>query len=287
MASSVLTLAPDRLYALQNTVALDGRVAAYPAAVRGHAPVNCYLLREPDGALLLDTGFAAHEGAIGDQLAPLLAGPIPLTLCPLRMNEFMSVSNTIPLARRFPPAQCLAMIRDAAYQLDFDSVTGRDIEDSAAQLPTKLMAGNEWMDVGQAGRRPIKFFQSALRLIATRWIYDKTTKTLFTSDIFTHSWGAAADEDWVLDEDNDNVTLDQVRDFMLNTRYWWLAGAKTGPLRAGLKKIFDQCDVETLAPGYGKVLRGRRTVERHYAMVDEVLRLEDRSLVPAHYIPRD
>ena len=149
------------------------------------------------------------------------------------------------------------------------------------------MAGNEWMDVGQQDARPIKFFQSALRLIATRWIYDKATKTLFTSDIFTHSWGTTENESWTLDESNDDVTIDQVRDFMLSTRYWWVEGAKTETLRAGLAKIFDQCDVETVAPGYGKILRGRRTVERHFAMVDEVLRREDRSLVPARYIPRD
>ena len=287
MAASVTTLAPERLYALHNTVALDGRVAAYPSAVRGHAPVNCYLLRELDGALMLDTGFAAHEAAITAQLEPLLAGGIPLTLCPLRMNEFMSVSNTIPLAKRFPPARCLAMIRDAAYQLDFESITDADIEHSAQVMPVKLMAGNEWMDVGAKAARPIKFFQSALRLIATRWIYDKTNKTLFTSDMFTHSWGASENESWILDESNDDVSIDQVRSFMLGTRYWWVEGAQTEPLRRALGSVFEQCDIETVAPGYGKILRGRATVERHYAMLDEVLRREDRSLVPARYIPRD
>ena len=285
--STVTALASDRLYALHNTVTLDGRVAAYPSDVRGHAPVNCYLLREPDGALMLDTGFAAHEEAIVGQLEPLLAGDIPLTLCPLRMNEFMSVSNTIPLAKRFPPARCLAMIRDAAYQLDFESVTAEDIEASAAAMPVTLMSGNEWRDVGTGSARPVKFFQSAFRLIATRWIYDKLTKTLFTSDMFTHSWGTSDRERWILDELNDDVTIDQVRRFMLGTRYWWIEGAQTDPLRRSLANIFDQCDIETIAPGYGKILRGRATVERHYAMLDEVLRREDRSLVPARYIFRD
>ena len=96
--SSIATLAEGRLYALQNAYELDGRVSSYPENARGFTAANCYLLKEDDGALLLDTGFATHEGAVMDQLGELLDDDTPLYLFPLRLNEFMSVCNAMPIA---------------------------------------------------------------------------------------------------------------------------------------------------------------------------------------------
>ena len=79
----------------------------------------------------------------------------------------------------------------------------------------------------------------------------------------------------------------QVRSFLLNTRYWWLEGGDTKTLRRKLAEVFDQYDIENLAPGYGKVLRGRELVERQYRMLDEVLAGLDKSVVDRRYVDRD
>jgi hypothetical protein len=43
-----------------------------------------------------------------------------------------------------------------------------------------------------------------IRLIATRWLYDYATKTLFSSDLFTHLWRDTAAGPWIVtDADND------------------------------------------------------------------------------------
>ena len=47
---NVEELGTDKLYALQNPMALDGRVSSYPASARGYSVTNCYLLRQPDAA---------------------------------------------------------------------------------------------------------------------------------------------------------------------------------------------------------------------------------------------
>lgn len=70
----------------------------------------------------------------------------------------------------------------------------------------------------------------------------------------------------------DNSTYGHVRSFLLNTRYWWIEGAKTESLRRSLNNLFDKYDVETLAPGYGCILRGRKNVEREVKILDDVLR---------------
>jgi hypothetical protein len=74
---------------------------------------------------------------------------------------------------------------------------------------------------------------------------------------------------------------------MLNTRYWWLEGAPTDTIRRGIAKVFETCDIETIAPGYGCILRGRAVVERHHRMLDEFLKACDKSVAVSRYVSRD
>ena len=74
---------------------------------------------------------------------------------------------------------------------------------------------------------------------------------------------------------------------MLNTRYWWLEGAPTDSIRRGIANVFEKYDVETIAPGYGCILRGRKVVQRHYQMLDEFLKASDKSRMVSRYVTRD
>src|SRR6516164_104946 len=89
----IASLADDQLYALQNPFALDGRVSSYPASARGFSVANSYLLTEPDAALLIDTGFGKDEPVIRAQIESLTAPGLPLSIFPLRLNEFMSINS--------------------------------------------------------------------------------------------------------------------------------------------------------------------------------------------------
>jgi flavorubredoxin len=129
--------------------------------------------------------------------------------------------------------------------------------------------------------------QAPIRLIATRWLYDRATRTLFSSDLFTHVWRDRASGPWTVTDDDDTTTLPELRSFMLNTRYWWLEGAPTDSIRRGIGDVFDKYDVETIAPGYGCILRGRKVVARHYRMLDEFLKACDKSVAVSRYVTRD
>jgi hypothetical protein len=89
----------------------------------------------------------------------------------------------------------------------------------------------------------------------------------------------------VVEDGEDTSTYDHVRSFLLNTRYWWIEGAKLESLRRNLAALFDKYDVETLAPGYGCILRGRANVEREVQLLDDVLRKLDKSATQAKYVP--
>jgi hypothetical protein len=233
---------------------------------------------------LIDTGFGKDEPAIRAQIESLISPGLPLSLFPLRLNEFMSINNVEAFAGHFNVEQCYTSNVDAALWFDFGAkADGRGILES---MRVTAVTRADTVEVGNKGR-PINVMQAPIRLIATRWLYDRATRTLFSSDLFTHVWRDRANGPWVVTDENDTTTERELRSFMLNTRYWWLEGAPTDSIRRGIGDVFDKCDVETIAPGYGCILRGRKVVARHYRMLDEFLKTCDKSVAVSRYVSRD
>ena len=283
-ARGIAALAEGKLYALQHPFALDGRVSSYPASARGFAAANSYLLTQDDAAMLIDTGFGKDEPAIRAQIEHLIPPGLPLSLFPLRLNEFMSINNVETFAGHFNVERCYTSNVDAALWFDFGAnANGRSTLES---MRVTAVTRSDTIELGSRGR-PIDVMQAPIRLIATRWLYDRATRTLFSSDMFTHVWRDRADGPWIATDDDDATTMRELRSFLLNTRYWWLEGAPTNSIRRGIGNVFDKFDVETIAPGYGCILRGRKVVARHYQMLDEILKRLDKSVAVSRYVGRD
>jgi flavorubredoxin len=284
MVRPIAALAEGKLYALQHPYALDGRVSSYPASARGFSAANSYLLMQSDAAMLIDTGFGKDEPVIRAQIEQLIAPGLPLSLFPLRLNEFMSINNVEAFAGHFNVEQCYTSNIDAALWFDFGAkANGRSILSS---MPITAVTRADTIQLGKEGR-PIDVMQAPIRLIATRWLYDRATRTLFSSDLFTHVWRAHVDGPWIVTDENDTTTERELRSFMLNTRYWWLEGAPTSSIRRGIDDVFAKHDVETIAPGYGCILSGRKVVARHVRMLDEILKGLDKSVAVSRYVSRD
>lgn len=283
--SSITELVEGKVYALHNTFELNGQISAYPQTARGYAPSNCYLLIDEDSAMLLDTGYAAHETEILAQLDSLISRDMPLSLVPLRINEFMSVSNVMAIAKRFNVVECYSNVPDIEEWVEFETLRG---EEKNPILKTTLLARGERTEVMLGPQRKIHIINAPIRLISTRWIFDEATKIMFSSDMFSHIWSDVEDAPWQIgDNEEDDVTdFPFVRSFLLNTRYWWIEGANMAPVREAVRAVYDQFDIRTIAPGYGAIFRGRRHVERQFDTLDEVLEKLDRKHVPPAYVPR-
>lgn len=279
----IAAVAKGQLYALQNPFPLDGRVSAYPASARGFSVANSYLLTQPDAAMLIDTGFGKDEPVIRAQIESLIPPRQPLSMFPLRLNEFMSINNVASFAGHFNVETCYTSNIDAALWFDFGTDNSRDILD---RMKVTAVTRADTIQLGKQDRG-IDVMQAPIRLIATRWLYDRNIKTLYSSDMFTHTWRDTPSGPWIVTEDDDTTTPTELRSFMLNTRYWWLEGAPTDSIRRGIGAVFDKYDIETIAPGYGCILRGRDVVKRHYKMLDEFLKACDKSAMVSRYVTRD
>ncbi len=283
--SGLIELGAGRVYAMQNTFELNGRISAYPESARGYSVANCYLLKEGDRAMLLDTGYAAHEGEILGQLGSLIGPDVPLSLFPLRINEFMSVSNAMAIAKRFNVVECFSNVPDIEDWIEFETL--RD-EERNPILKTTLIGRGDHSRVKLGPSRIVDVLNAPIRLISTRWIYDEESKILFSSDMFSHVWSDRDYGPWLLgDNEEDGVTdFSFVRSFLLNTRYWWIEGANLSPIRKAVAEVYDRFDIETIAPGYGTILNGRRHVDRQFEVLDDVLDQLDRKKVAPAYVPR-
>jgi flavorubredoxin len=197
----------------------------------------------------------------------------------------MSINNVESFVSHFNVDRCYTNNIDAALWFDFGAKEdGRNILDS---MNVVAVGRVDTIEVGKHGRA-IDVMHAPIRLIATRWLYDRATKTLFSSDLFTHIWRDSPTGPWIVNEtDNDSTSERDLRSFMLNTRYWWLEGAPTDSIRRGIANVFEKFDIETIAPGYGCILRGKKLVARHYQMLDDFLKACDKSKMVSRYVTRD
>ena len=137
---------------------LDGRVSSYPASARGYSVTNCYLLRQPDAAWLIDTGFGGDELRLRGQIESLIGRNTPLSLLPLRLNEFMSIQNIDPFTLYFNVKECFTGNPDAAFWFDFGAGSARTLWTGSTSPPS-------------AARRPSRSARRAVRWSSTRRRY--------------------------------------------------------------------------------------------------------------------
>jgi hypothetical protein len=286
--SGTLELSPGRVYALQNTFELNGRISAYPDSARGYSVANCYLLKGGDRALLLDTGYSVHEQQILGQLGDLIGPETALSLMPLRINEFMSVTNAVAIAKRFNVVECFSPVPKIEEWIEFEAQRGDERNPVLKTTIIGSLSGKGGPRVELGPDRIVDVMNAPIRLINTMWIYDETSKTLFSSDMFSHLWSDREDGPWLLgDNETDDVTdFPFIRSFLLNTRYWWIEGANMSPIRKAVAEVYDRFDIETIAPGYGTVISGRAHVDKQFVVLDDVLDQLDRTKIAPAYVPR-
>ena len=126
----------------------------------------------------------------------------------------MSINNVETFAGHFNVEQCYTSNADAALWFDFGAkADGRSILDS---MPVTAVTRADTIELGKQGR-PIDVMQAPIRLIATRWLYDRATRTLFSSDLFTHVWRDRADGPWIVTDDDD--TDDRARAALVHAEH--------------------------------------------------------------------
>jgi hypothetical protein len=267
MSTTVTELVQGRLYALSHALELDGRLTMFGPGARGHTVANSYLFVEGARALLVDTSYSVHEAGLLAALEEVLPPGAQLELFPPRLGEFDAVCNVAPVVERFGVQVMHCAQHNGTHWVDF-----RPEHRDRMPPVREIIASSQYaFDLGPD--RPLHAFHPVMRLLSTHWIHDPATRALFTSDTFSHTWRDAPDGPWTTDASEPALAPGEVLDRMAAARFWWLRGARTGPLREGLAETFAGRGVEILAPSYGCIVVGEDAVAAHVASLDGALAL--------------
>ncbi|MBJ3777015.1 oxygen-binding di-iron domain-containing protein [Acuticoccus mangrovi] len=253
-------IVPGRIYRLGGTVALHDNVSWVPAGVRGYQPQNCYLVIEDETVTLIDTGIAAHRDLIVEQMLKVMPRDKPLTVF-LTRSEYDCIGGLAAIQQHFPVAHLLA----GGSVNPFDGFAGvTELEgtwDSRIQLGRNPVGGSSMVDTS----KDLETITPALRLLVTFWVYDRVSKTFFSSDLFGHTVTATADAKLTLDPgDPDPTTPESLRAHMLAKFHWLAQSLPDGVPARDLKTVFADREIENIAPSHGLVLRGKEVIQRDF-----------------------
>jgi len=265
-------LVPGRLYRVGGMVPLDGRVSWMPADVRGYQPSNAYVLAGAGEPLLVDTGLAYHEELVLRQLACIVPPDREVKVF-LTRGEMDCVSNLGAISARFGVSELHTGGVTNPFDA-FDDVAVMRQRDRRRQVEQKGSGGSSVARTPiielTPGRR-LEIESPMLRLLPTFWGWDEATRTLFTSDVFAHTFVAHADDPAVIDESIEDATTAASAAAGLYAKYEWLPRAQTEAIRAYVEETFARRRPEIVAPTRGCVLKGRAVIERHLAFVLDAL----------------
>jgi flavorubredoxin len=268
VAPPALELSPGRLYLLGASIELDGRVSWVPEDARGWQPVNCYVLVEGEHVLVIDPGVFVHGPIVRDQLESILPAGSRLSVFVTRA-ECDTTGNLGEIAGRFRVDTLYAGGGPNPFDA-FEAITLTDPDHRSERIQMERTPAGFSIPVGDT--RAVEMLRPSIRLLATWWAYDPGTKTLFTSDAFTHSTQADPADPRVLDDPADpQCELPVVRAHLLS-KFGWLAKARTDLILEQLRAVFDEHEVDRIAPQHGLVIEGPELVRRHVEAVETTLK---------------
>ena len=115
--------------------------------------------------------------------------------------------------------------------------------------------------LGKIGRLDLEMLRGALMVLPTFWFYEKTTRTLFTSDCWGFVPKASVADRPVRTPSSAELSSKKIESF-LDKKFDWLACIDNSPLAADLKAVFSGRVVDRICPTSGCIIEGRAAVER-------------------------
>lgn len=255
----------DGLFRLGGAIALEDRVSWAPHLPGRFQPMNCYLTLEGEHGYLIDTSVPALRETVVSQLLDLVPPGTRLTVTMTR-SEYECSGNIGAVHTSVPIDEILA----GGLRNPFDAYD--EVSRSVSKPTKRQRLASVTTAINPLGSsKRLSLIPSRFRILTTYWLYDSVTKTLFTSDGFGHTSIPAPDAPPAITSvADDDTTMESLRAHVL-AKFSWLPMAQTAELSNWLVKLFEDFDVENIAPTHGCMLIGKPVVTRHLEMVLELL----------------
>jgi flavorubredoxin len=247
---------------LGGTIALDGTASWAPPLPGRFQPVNSYVVQLPTESLRIDTGLAVHRDLFLRQMQSVVPRDRRFAVFLTRAEP--ECAGNVSIMQPFRP---ISELIASAFR-PFDSY--EDGLPPTIKVTSLAMRFSKTVTLGE--RPSLIVIATKMRLLSCVWVYDQTSRTLFSSDFFGHTSIPSPAAPVVIDSIVDDATTYESAQAHILAKFWWIGRAKTQPLIDDIEDTFKTFDIENIAPTHGCILRGRDVVRKHLDLAIRVLR---------------
>ena len=177
-------ICPGRLYAIGGSIPVGGGIPCWmPENASGWLPMQCYVLRDGDAAIIIDTGTTVHRDEIRAGLNALLPEPAGVRVLMTRREPDCSLNlDWIVKDFRIPLVSCGGDLNPLDFFTSMDNSSAEALITKATDARFEFIRAGQLVSVGSF---QIEVLRPAARVLSSNWFYEQTTRTLFCSDF----WG--------------------------------------------------------------------------------------------------
>lgn len=244
------------LYAIGGSIDADQNLSWLPLGLKGRLPVQGYLFRNDEEALLVDTGLVVHADAIRAALDGLIGErALEITMTRREMDTIMNLPwiidrydvKRVHFGGDISPLDFFDILEEVAAEAQARAFTDVDL--------TWLRPG---LTVAFAGAR-CNVVRPSVRVLATQWLYETGTRSLLCSD-FLGFRTTDRDGPFVIGkEEVAQIGVDEIVAH-LGRKFDWLRGINPDPITSDLKRVASDCAIDRLCPSYGPTIEGPEAV---------------------------
>lgn len=255
--SIVRPIVDGKIYAIGGSIDANQDLTWLPLGLSGRLPVQGYLIRNADQALLIDTGLVVHIDAIREALDDLI-GKRTLEVTMTR-REMDTIMNLPWILERYA-------VKKVHFGGDISPLDFFDIlEEVAAEAQARAFTDIElaWLRPGLAVEYAgvhCDVVRPSVRVLATQWLYETSSKTLFCAD-FLGFLPTDRDGPYVIGEEVEQISVDQIVAH-LGRKFDWLRGINPEPITNDLRRVLNDFPPDRLCPNYGPTIEGAENVKR-------------------------
>lgn len=279
---NVTEIVPGQLFAITGFVPAQRPTSWIMPGLAGQLAVPCYVLRDGNEALIVDSGLAIHRDDLFRGLDAVLAGTTHRAFAMTR-REPDSIINLPALVQRYrvSPVYCGGALNPVDF---FERVDQRNTE---LHIHAIARTGVTWVrpaDTIAVGRLKVDMVRTRLCVLPKTHIVEHTTGTLFGSD----SWGSLTQPRTgkidIIRQDDARLHRDALAGY-LSHKFDWLLGIDTSLVADDVSSLTTRYAVQRICPSYGAVIEGtalsRRVVQEMAAAIRLLARAPMAQRLPA------
>lgn len=248
---------------LGTRVPTGGTVSWTPVEEGGALPLNVYVVRGAESALVIDTGPAVLYPELAEQIDAACAGRAMHVL--VTRNDPEAMGGVGELLPHHGVRTFYYYGGGSILEWVWDSVAGPGASgDLFARVPIASPPVIELPGLG-----PIDVIHPPLAVLSTVWLYHRASGALFTSDAFGYLRPDTPADAGVVDDVGD-VDAARARAYVA-ARFDWIERINNTRLVDELRAVLDPLDITVLAPSHGVVVSGRGAVRRYLDVLHSVL----------------